>query len=260
VIAQTLAAAVPAGVIPHDRGHFFDLVLLLLHVAGSAAWALCVVLAALIAVPRLRRIPSAVGLHVLQINRRFLASGLWAAYLLSFGTGVWLMYEHAIYRPPWSGSDWSKLRGEPYGVPYYYALYGKVLLFLLAGAASWVLVREAARVAAASETSGGPVEFDPELEDTSWLDDEVVPEGMRDDLGVSGAGPRTTTGSRTNARAGSKTMVARTLPRTTTSPAVLWGAVAVVGVGFGGISFCVTLIKYFHELSKSAVVYQILSR
>ena len=163
-----------------------------------------------------------------------------------------------------SGSDWSKLRTEPYGVPYYYALYGKSVLFLLAGVASWVLVREAGRLAAASETAGGPSEAADEIEGTAWLDEEVVPDDVRDDLGIPGTGGRVATGSRTDARPGARTgarpVLAQALPRSTTSPAVLWGAVVVIVAGFGGIGFCVTLIKYFHELSKSAVVYQILSR
>lgn len=263
--AQTLASAAPSGTIPKAHGEFFHVLMLQIHVATSALWAVCVVVAALMAVPKLRRIPSAVGLHVLQVNRQLLVRALWGAYLLSFATGTWLMYKQAIYDPPFSGSDWSKLRHEPYGVPYYYALYAKIALFLLMGAASYVLAREAGRASTASEVEGGPVEFGLDAADTaSWLDEEVLPEGTSDELGVSGPALGTTSGSRTAARTslrtGSQTMIARAMPRSTASPAVLWGALIVVAAGFGGIGFCVTLIKYFHELSKSAAVYQILLR
>jgi hypothetical protein len=229
-----------------------NVVFLQVHVVMASIWAVSAILAALMAVPALRRIPSAFGLHVLQIKREWLLYALWGAYLVTFGTGTWLLFEQAIYDPPFTSSDFSSLKHQPYGTPYYYALYGKILIFFLMGVSSYVLGKAAIRAAKASEAAGGPVEFDVEDDDAAWLDEEVRPEDASDDLGVSGATKTTTlTGTR---------LAQRRLVGATTSPVVLWGAVAVIAVGLGGVGFCVTLIKYFHELAKSAVVYQILTR
>jgi hypothetical protein len=227
------------------------MIMLQTHVVLAILWAICAILTAIIAVPQLRRIPSAGGLHVLQVKWELLMNVLFGAYALTLATGIWLMYKQAIYHPPWfSHSEWHKLRVEPYGIPYYYALYSKIGLFALMGVATVVLAREARRAAAASEASGGPVDTDLEVADKVWLDEEVLPSGMTDDLGTAGD-----TATLTQRRA-----IARgQLSRAATSPILLWAFVAMIALGLGGIGFAVTLIKYFHELAKSAVVYQILT-
>jgi hypothetical protein len=223
------------------------------HVVLASTWALCAILTALIAVPQLRRIPSALGLHVLQVKWELLVNVMFGVYVLTFGTGIWLLYKQAIYRPPFTGSAWTKLRGEPYGIPYYYALYSKIILFFLMGVATVILAREAGRAAAASEASGGPVDMDLEVNDETWLDEEVLPDGTTDDLGFVGRDTATMTSTR-SVTARSK------LTRAATSPIVLWACVAMLALGLAGVGFAVTLIKYFHELSKSAVVYQMLTQ
>jgi hypothetical protein len=214
----------------------------------ASLWAILAILTALVAIPQLRRVPSAIGLHVLQVKRELLLNALWGTYVLTLGTGVWLLYKQAVYDPPISGSDWTDLKHSPYGLPYYYALYTKIGLFLLMGIATWLLAMEAARAAKESEAAGGPTDMELDEDDETWLDEEVVPEGVEDDLGVSAAAEGTTlTGTRTEAR---RRLITHT-PLVT-----LWSAIAFILVGLGGIGFCVTLIKYFHELSRSAVVYQ----
>lgn len=247
---SVLAAASP---FPRPTLHFLNIVMLQVHTVLAGLWALCAIATALVAVPQLRRIPSAFGLHVLQQKWETVSNVMFGAYLLTFGTGTWLLYKQAIYRPPFSSSAWDKLRHEPYGVPYYYALYGKILVFFLMGAATYVLAREARRAAAESEAAGGPVDMDLDTDDSEWMDEEVLPQGRTDDLGVAAATEGSTL---TETRA----MARRHLDRAATSPLVLWGSVAVLVVGLGAVGCCVTLIKYFHELSKSAVVYQILSQ
>jgi hypothetical protein len=121
------------------------------------------------------------------------------------------------------------------------------------GVATVILAREAGRAAAASESSGGPVDMDLAVDDETWLDDEVLPDGTTDDLGLVGRHTATITSTRSVA-ARSK------LTRAATSPIVLWACVAMLAIGLSGVGFAVTLIKYFHELSKSAVVYQMLTR
>lgn len=254
MIAQTLPAVAVAPNIPKPDGNFLHVVMLQVHVVMATVWALSAILAALMAVPQLRRIPSAFGLHVLQVKRLLLVEVLWGSYVLAFGTGTWLLFKQATYRPPFTGSDWSQLRRQPYGLPYYYALYGKILLFLLMGVASVVLARGAIRASKASESDGGPVELEVAADDAPWLDEEVMPEGARDSLGLAGSVAAAT-------RTGTRTVAAQLRSAgPTTSPILLWAAVAMIAGGLGGVSFCVTLIKYFHELSKSAIVYQILTR
>jgi hypothetical protein len=256
MIAQTLPTVVVAPkAIQAPNGQFLHVVMLQVHVVMASLWAVAAILAATMAVPQLRRIPSAFGLHVLQIKRTLLLEVLWGSYILAFGTGTWLLFKQAIYSPPFSGSAWSELRHEPYGIPYYYALYGKIIIFFLMGFATVVLARGAVLASKASEAEGGPVELDLEVDDSPWLDEEVMPDGAGDKLGLSGAVASAT-------RTGTRTPVAakRRPVGPTTSPILLWASVAMIGAGLGGVSFCVTLIKYFHELSKSAVVYQILTR
>jgi hypothetical protein len=247
MLQSLVAAGVPdGGTRPH--GNFLHIVMLQFHVIMASLWAILAILTAMVAIPALRRVPSAVGLHLLQVKRELLLNGLWGSYLLTLATGVWLLYKQAAYDPPVSGADWTELKHSPYGLPYYYALYTKIGLFLLMGVATWVLAMEAARAARASEAAGGPTELDLDAEDETWLDEEVVPEGVQDDLGVFGADEGTTmTTTRTEARR-------RLAPHTPV--ATLWAAIIFIAVGLGGIGFCVTLIKYFHELSRSAVVYQ----
>jgi hypothetical protein len=236
----------PAGAKP--KGDFFHIVVLQVHVIMASLWAIGAILTAMVAIPQLRRIPSAFGLHVLQVKRELLLNALWGTYILTLGTGVFLLYKQAAYDPPFSGSDWTELKHSPYGLPYYYALYTKIGLFLLMGIATFVLAVEAARAAKESEAAGGPTELELEEDDETWLDEEVLPEGLDDDIGVSGAAEGTTL---TTTR-----LEARRRLGTRTPLAALWSAIAFIVVGLGGIGFCVTLIKYFHELSRSAVVYQ----
>jgi hypothetical protein len=247
---MVLAATTP---FPRPSLHFFNIVMLQTHVWLASTWAVCAILTALISVPQLRRIPSALGLHVLQVKWELLVNVMFGVYVLTFGTGTWLLYKQAIYRPPFSSSAWDKLRSEPYGIPYYYALYSKIILFFLMGVATVILAREAGRAAAASEATGGPVDMDLEVDDETWLDEEVLPEGTTDDLGFARRDTATITSTR-SVTARSK------LTRAATSPILLWACVAMLALGLAGVGFDITLIKYFHELSKSAVVYQILTR
>ena len=235
---------------PRPKASFFDVVMLQLHVVMTGLWAVAALLAGFVAIPQLRRVPSALGLHVLQEKRDLLVNVLWATYLLTLSTGVYLMFKQAIYDPPWFGSSWDELEELPYGVPYYYALYVKIGLVLVMGVASFLLAAEARRAAQASEESGGPVDMDIDDEDADWLDEEVMPEDV-DELELGEAADSSTlTATRTRA-------LRRGLSSGFSLP-VLWGSFVTVVVGLLGVGLCVTLIKYFHELSKAAVVYEIL--
>jgi hypothetical protein len=229
-------------------GEALDVVLLLAHVLAAGAWLVLAVLMMLMAVPHLRRIPSALGLHVLQIKRLEFAGALWFSYLATLVTGIVLLFTHAIYDPPVSGADWSALEAKSYGVPYYYALYVKIGLFVGMGVATALLTREALLTAARSEEDGGPVDLDLEFDDDAeWVTDvaDSIENGDLDLVDGDGSGT-TRVGAPARRRA-----VAGEFP-----DAGLWGAVVVTVVGLAGVGLCVTLIKYFHELSEAAVVYE----
>lgn len=244
---------------------FLDVLMLQVHVVLTSIWAVIALLTALVAVPQLRRIPSAFGLHVLQAKRELVLGALWGSYLLALSTGTYLLIKQAVYDPPVSGSDWNELEALPYGLPYYYAMYAKIAIVLLMGVATFLLAHEAKVTAEASEAAGGPVDLDLDLDDDAgwldeperlaegqWLEEEVGPEGTADQLGVGDTAEASTlTATRVAAQ--------RRLSVGRLSAPVLWGAVTTIVVGLLAVGFCVTLIKYFHELSKAAVVYAILT-
>ncbi|HUR72799.1 MAG TPA: hypothetical protein VMZ00_00885 [Sporichthya sp.] len=250
---STVQAAADGSDIPQANGDILDVLLLQFHVISAAFWLLSCVLVALMAVPLLRRVPSPGFLHELQVRRELVIGVLWATFAVTLGTGTYLVFHQAAYDPPFSSSDFDALEAQPYGLPYYYALYGKIALFLVMGAASLVLSLEANRAAQRSEAGGGPAE--EELED--WLDEEVLPEGVGPATGGSEA-IETAVELVDLGAGGTRVATRRATPRA--SVASLWTSVAVLGVGAGGVGFCVTLIKYFHELARAAVVYEQLRR
>lgn len=232
--------------VPQADGSLLDVLMLQFHVLAAAFWLLSCLLVALMAVPLLRRVPSAGFLHELQVRREVITGVLWATFAVTLGTGTYLLFQQAAYDPPFSSADFDALEAVPYGLPYYYALYGKIALFLLMGGASLVLSLEANRAARASEAAGGPTESDAGYDDSEdWLDEEVLPGGVASDPVDIGPG-------------GTRVATRPAAPKA--SMASLWTSVAVLGAGAGGIGFCVTLIKYFHELSRAAVVYEQLRR
>lgn len=242
MLSHDLLFASPEIDLSPPKGSLLDVVMLQVHVITSSVWLICAVLVAVVAVRRLRRVPSALGLHALQVRRDMLLSTLWGFYSLALSSGIYLLFKQAAYDPPLSGKDFDTLRGLPYGLPYFYALYVKIILFLLMGLATLSLSMKAKRAAQASEESGGPVDPTWESEDDLFLDEEVLP-GGRDlsyiESSVRIGAPTVSATKRVNAE----------------EIAGGWFAVAVLGVGALGVAVCVTLIKYFHELSKAAVLY-----
>jgi hypothetical protein len=238
-----LVVATPEIDLGPPKGSFLDVVMLQAHVITASIWLLCAALVALMAVRRLRRVPSALGLHSLQVRREMLTTILWGTYALALSSGIYLLFQQAAYDPPLSGKDWDVLEGLPYGVPYFYALYGKIILFLLMGLATLSLSVKANRAAKASEAAGGPVDPTWDSEDSVFLDDEVLP-GGRDLSYVE-----------SSVRAAPVSTMAPSRKNVEESVRGGWFAVAVLAVGALGVALCVTLIKYFHELSKAAVLY-----
>lgn len=243
MIRHDLLFASPEIDLSPPKGSFLDIVMLQIHVATATVWLICAVLIAFMAVRRLRRVPSALGLHALQVRREMLLSTLWGFYLLALSSGIYLLFKQAAYDPPLSGKDWNTLDRLPYALPYFYALYGKIIIFLLMGLATLSLSLKAKRAAAASEAAGGPVDPTWESEDSMFLDEEVLPGGG--DLSYV----------ESSVRVGAAPTTAMSKARVEEMVTGGWVSVTVLAVGAAGIAVCVTLIKYFHELSKAAVLY-----
>lgn len=237
--APAANAPQPAVEAEYPNGEFFDVFMLQSHVAMASAWLIVALIVAVMSVPRLRKLPSASGLHALQVRRAAIGSALFGLYLLTLSTGIYLMFQQAAYDdPPVNGDDWNALEAKPYAVPYFYALYGKIGIFLVMGLATYVLAREAKKASKESEASGGPVEED------------VYADDYEDAYGYG------STKLTTYAQAQKKAQ--KQAPKRTVHVVPLWMSVGIMVLGIVGIAFCVTLLKYFHELSKAAVVYEIL--
>jgi hypothetical protein len=260
---MTVPAAPPLGDghdhVPHADGNILDVLMLQFHVLSAAFWLLSCLLVALMAVPLLRRIPSTGFLHELQVRRELVIGVLWGTFAVTLGTGTYLLFQQAAYDPPFSSSDFDELEAQPYGLPYYYALYGKIALFLVMGAASLVLSMEANRAALRSEAGGGPDEAEDSFDDgAAWLDEEVLPGGVPTGAGTPAAAEAEPVDPVEISTGDLQVVTRPAAPRA--SIASLWTSVGVLAVGAGGIGFCVTLIKYFHELARAAVVYEQLRR
>jgi len=253
-----VARAAEGVAIPKADGNIFDVLMLQIHVISAAFWLISCVLVSLIAVPALRKLPAAGFLHELQVRRELVLGVLWGTFAITLGTGTYLLFNQAAYDPPLSGSDFDDLRDQPYGLPYYYALYAKIAIFLIMGAASTVLAMEANRAAQYSEAHGGPVDGEAGLgEGEDWLDEEVLPGGLPTATSVA-AGVRDDPEPVEVGAGATRTATRVAAPRTPV--ATLWSAIGVLAAGAGGVGFCVTLIKYFHELARAAVVYDQLRR
>src|SRR3954465_3824186 len=103
MIRHDLVLAGPEIDLSPPKGSFFDIVMLQLHVATASVWLIAAVLVAIMAVRRLRRVPSALGLHALQVRRDTLLSTLWGFYLLALSSGTYLLFKQAAYDPALTG-------------------------------------------------------------------------------------------------------------------------------------------------------------
>ncbi|MGQ0624534.1 MAG: hypothetical protein ACT4PP_07775 [Sporichthyaceae bacterium] len=218
-------------------GSLLDVLMLQVHVAMAGAWLLTAFAVALLAVPRLRTIPSAAVITALAKRRDLLFNALWGSFVLTLSTGTYLLLEQTVYSPPVSGADWDLLERAPFGLPYYYALYAKIAIFLAMSVATLVLALEAHRGARPGHAEVSRRGQDP---GAVCLDDDVTSEEVA-------AGPADPDPALAATRTGAG-------PRA--GALVLWSSVAVLGAGTLAIGLCVTLVKYFHELARAAVVFQ----
>lgn len=254
------------------EGSKFEVFLLQAHVVAAITWLLLAGAMAFLAVPRLRRMLSALALHAMEVRRGVLASGVWVSFGVTLITGTWLLNTRTAYEAPFSTSSfslsaWDRITALPYAQTYFAALYVKILAFLVMGGASVLLMAEAARQSTAAQ-GAAPLDLDD--------DDDMWSRGVRfDEQGhvISGRarpGSRATPAPEDEADAavagqalGSVAGTAVAARRRSTSPAglrarTLWTCVAVMLAGSGVITVAVTVLKYTHELIETAAAESIL--
>lgn len=230
------------------QGSAFEVFLLQSHVVVSNCWLLLAGVLAFLAVPRMRRMLSASALHALEIRLGFLTSALWASFLLSLGTGLYLLGTQTTYQAPFSANRfsvdaWQNVTALPYGQAYFTALYAKILLFLVMAAATVVLLAAAGREAVRAEDAPA---LERDHRDEPW----AAPAGTDLD-GVVAVSEAPVAG-------GTGTVRSRPVDGEL-GGAALWASVVVLAFGAGGIGLCVTVLKYCHELVEAAVAASILS-
>jgi hypothetical protein len=232
------------------EGRLFEVFLLQTHVAAASVWLLLALMTAFLAVPRLRHMLSVLTLHTLEVRRGFLQSTLWAAFLVTLGTGIYLLNTQTAYKAPFSLSKWNTITTLPYAQTYFTALYIKILIFLIMGGATVVLVMEANRRAQTAEDADG---LELESDDEFWerMKFRNV-DGDADDLGVSSVATEGTAATAVKAK-----------PRVTQHAGVtsrtLWVCIGIVLGGMASVGVCVTLLKYCHELIESVAALKTLN-
>jgi hypothetical protein len=172
--------------------------------------------------------------------------GIWAATVLTIGSGTYLLLKQTAYKTPFSTSALTGVFALPYGRPYFLSLGAKLGLYALMVLASIPLIREAGRhLRSGSEA------------------DISEPSQMRAARG-SGSDPW---GPTTERATGARTLVVdapaeapaarpadpplgATVDRSESFQVRL--AAAIVAAGGIGIWMCVTLLKYFHELVEAS--------
>jgi hypothetical protein len=238
------------------QGKTFEVFLLQAHVAVAGLWLLLAGLMAFLAIPRLRRTMSVLTLHTLEVRRGFITSLLWATFGGTLGTGLYLLGTQTAYKAPYSANGFSHKKWEaitrlPYAKDYFFALYGKIFIFLIMAAFTVILQMEASRQAQIAQDADG-IEIDDD--DDMWSHGVHFDQDGRilhDDVAVaSGAGGSVAT-ARVQARRRSTGAVG-------ISPRTLWVAAGVLLAGSAGIGVCVTLLKYLHELIESTVASTVL--
>jgi hypothetical protein len=238
------------------EGKTFEVFLLQSHVVLAGLWLLLSGLMAFLAIPRLRQTMSVLTLHTLEVRRGFLTSLLWATFGGTLGTGLYLLGTQTAYKAPYAANSFSHKKWEtitrlPYAKDYFFALYGKIFIFLIMAAFTVILQMEASRQAQMAQDSEG---IDIDDDDDMWSHGVHFDESghiLHDDVAVaSGAGGSVATAPVQARR--------RTSGAVGVSARTLWVAAGVLLAGSAGIGVCVTLLKYLHELIESTVAATVL--
>lgn len=197
------------------KGDASDVALLWGHVLVAGLWFLCVGALAALAVPALRRRLSSLTVNRLEWRLDFLVKLTWGVTAAVIGSGTYLLLNETAYETPFSSSEIDGVFDLPYGKPYYLTLAAKLALYALMVLAVFPLVRGARRQ-------------------------------LHLGYGMAAQGkPAPST-----APAGEGTLLTAEAPPVVEQRASLlvYLAAVVTLVGVVGISLCVTLLKYFHQL------------
>ncbi|MGQ0623443.1 MAG: hypothetical protein ACT4PP_02120 [Sporichthyaceae bacterium] len=234
------------------QGSALEVFLLWSHVSAAGIWLALASVLSFVAVPRLRRSISQVALQVLEVRRGFLTSALWIGFGVVVLTGTWLLNTATAYEAPLrfssiSFADLEKVTSLPYGKAYFWALYGKIAIFVGMGVACAVIVAEAARQSQAAQDGFGPDdEGDFDLWGSGVRFDEhghvARDGGVRARSGASGPGSGSESGA----------VAQRSVAAVGVSARTLWLSVVALVGGAVSVGFCVTVLKYTHELIETA--------
>jgi hypothetical protein len=200
------------------------------HVLIAGGWVACAAALAALALPTLRRRLSGFGLNGLERHLDFLVKLTVVSTAAVIGTGVYLLANETAYETPLSSSEIDAVFDLPYAKPYYLALGAKLALYALMVLAVVPLVRGAQRQ-------------------------------LRAGFAMARKTPRPTTRpslahAEALAERGEGTLLTAPVqaPPRGEPAASPFARVAVFVVLFGvlGISLCVTLLKYFHQLIEAS--------
>lgn len=203
-----------------------DVALLWFHVLAATAWSLCAAALAGLAVPSLRRRLSALAINRLEWRFDSLVKTSWAITAAVTGSGAYLVFNETAYQTPSSPSDFDAVFALPYAKPYYLSLIVKVGLYALMVAALGLLVRGARQQLRTGLGTTEAVAAAPSAT-PAW--------------GGGGSSPVMVIES-PPASSGGAIKDERRTPRFAAAAGV------VVAIGLLGISLCVTLLKYFHQI------------
>lgn len=209
-----------------DTTSTFAVVMLQAHVGITFAWFVAMAALVLLAVPNLRRRLSDFGLYRLERRIDSLVRATSVTTLLVVGTGIYLLANETAYQTPFSVDKAKAMFNLPYAEPYFLSLGVKLGLYALMLGAAVPLAREARRRAR--------------------LALDVAPRGPDTDAIWPGS-PR---GS--GAPAGTVLVAqdapAPPAPKDNPTGLLVTAAIVVLVVGAAGISVCITLLKYFHQI------------
>lgn len=208
-----------------------EIALLQIHVIAVLAWVASAALLSIIALPPLRRLVSDRAMTVLEVRCRTLISSLGATCVLIIVTGSFMLAFQLPYDFPTSMDAAKDVFGLPFGQGYFGALAVKLFTFVVMVGATVVIA------IAASKRARIPSALEQRDEDADDTIDDADP------WHASSRGQVITGGTAIAQRKRSPADMHRQLD---TAPAMVAAVFFAVGLAITG--FCVTLLKYFHEL------------
>lgn len=244
-------------------GSAWEVTTLALHSAFGIGWFFCVAILLLLATAAGRRLLSARGTHIVEQRLDKVVTGTRATTIAVTLSGVYLLFRQTAYDTPSSFSKLGDVFDLPYGKPYFLSLITKIGIYALLIVVSLALTAEARRRSTGLLESDGTRRRRPEKEvDPS----DIWSQPWGAERAAAGKGRTGTTVLEEPQVSAVATEPApeETVPAPVTATAAeehtadepTKKAVKIGGLMFvlggAGIWFCVTLLKYFHELIESA--------